>query len=330
VAFVFVAGCGPGLEFNTSQNMTPNEMLARSSHVFVGVLERQQLDSWPFFRVPGDTTGYWKILRRRVRVEGVLKGTETRRRVDIFEIFWTGGATGDWNYTPDGQRYLFLVQLENGRYHVVRDWWRSIFEVLSGRHDSLPLTDAEPFWERVALMMWWVKPGHSTSFGNLTHTDPGGALTTWRTIKILRGLLRHPSRAVRLNACEMLLHWGKAQDECWDEVDPQDRNRLNRFHNVIPPEDAWNRNRRFEQNAEKYWRQDVARLHRSRDQFAAIALDQLRLMTTVRDNRLRNRICALYSQTFPGDTDNGCPADKSRPATIVTEKGDIPLTGRWP
>lgn len=325
-----MTGCGPGLEFNTSQDMTPGEMLERSSHVFVGVLERQQFDSWPFFRVPGDTDGYWKVLRRRVRIDGVLRGVEPRRLVDVFEISWTGGTTGDWNYTDENRRYLFLVRVENGRYHVVRDWWRSIFEVRSGRHDTLPLTDAEPFWERAALMMWWIKPDHSPWFGDLRHTDPAGALTTWRTIKILRGLTRHPDRRVRLTACETLLHWGNAQDECWDQVQVSDRKYLNRSHNVIPPEDAFSRNRRFEQNAEKYWHQEVARFRRSRDHFATIELDQLRLLTTVRDDALRHRFCSLYQQTFPGDTDNGCPPDQPRPATIVTQKGDVPLAGGWP
>jgi hypothetical protein len=330
LAVLILTGCGPGLDFNNAPDMTPKEMLERSSHVFVGVIERQQYDNWPLIRVPGDEDGYWKVLRRRIRVEGVFRGVEPQKRIDIVEISWTGGATGDCNLTDSNRRYLFLVRVENGRYHVVRDWWRSIFEVRSGHHDSLPLTNADPFWERVALMMWWVKSDHSPAFGDLRHTDPGQALTTWRTIKILRGLVRHPAREVRLSACETLLHWGAAQDECWDQVDRKDRKYLNRFHNVIAPGDAWSQNRRFEQNAKKYWLQGLDRLRRSHDEFAATEKDQLRLMTTIRDEVLRRQFCTLYQQTFPTDTDHGCPAGHPRPATIVTENGDIPLVGDWP
>jgi hypothetical protein len=325
-----MTSCGPGLEFNTSQEMTPDEMLGRSSHVFIGVIERQQFDSWPFFRVPDDERGYWKVLRRRVYIEGVFKGDEPLKHVNVFEISWTGGTTGDWNFTEEGNRYLFLVRVENGRYHVVRDWWRSIFEIHSGRQERLPLTDAHPFWERVALMMWRVKPDHSNSFGNVMHTDPGSALSTWRLFKILRGLLHYPDRRIRLSACETLLHWGSAQDECWDSIDEGDRRHLNRFHNVIPPEDAWSRNRRFEQRPAKYWAEALSRMRRSRGELAEAEKDQLRLMTTIRDEQPRRRFCGLYQQTFPTDTDHGCPADQSRPATIVTDRGDVPLNVEWP
>ena len=79
------------------------------------------------------------MLRREVRVEMVLRGAEMRRVVDIYEIYWTGATSGNWSATRDGERDLFLVRVENGRYHVVRDWWRCMFPVTSGPHSRLPL-----------------------------------------------------------------------------------------------------------------------------------------------------------------------------------------------
>lgn len=184
-------------------------MLDRSTHVFLGVVEREQIEFRPFFRVPGDDSRYWKVLRRRVRVEAVLKGHEPRSPVDIYEIVCTGGVTGDWNWTAEGSRYLFLVHTESGRYRVVRDWWRSIFEVHSGFHTRLPMDNSKPFWERVALLMLWIQPDYSSQFAHATHKDPGGTLSRWRTVKILRGLLRHPDREVRMSACEGLAVRGK-------------------------------------------------------------------------------------------------------------------------
>lgn len=263
------------------------------------------------------------MLRRRIRVEAVLKGHEPGTQVDLYEAYWFGAATGDWNLTRTGARYLFLARMENDRYRLVRDWRRCVYEVNSGRHTRLPLDDSRPLWERVGLMTWWVQPDHDRAFGTLYHADPGNALSTWRTIKILRGLLRHPERRVRLSACETLFHWGDAQDECWDDLVAAERSLLNRRHNMIPPEAAFSRNRRFEGRVEENWA--WARSSRSPG-----ARDELRLFTTIRDDALRRRFCGLYQQDFPDDTEHGCPADQPRPATIVTEAGDVPLAGSWP
>jgi hypothetical protein len=45
---------------------------------------------------------------------------------------------------------------------------------------------------------------------------------------------------------------------------------------------------------------------------------------------MRAEFCKLYAREYPGDADNGCPADQPPPATIVTERGDVPLLGPWP
>jgi len=142
-ALLISTGCGPGLIFNSS-DMSPDDMMARATHVFIGVIQTQQYESWPFLHLspPGQdpaTAKCWKVLRRKVRVEMVLRGEETRELIDIYEFSGTCGAVGDWNSTRNGERALFLVRVENGRYHVVRDWWRSIFPVTSGPHSRLAL-----------------------------------------------------------------------------------------------------------------------------------------------------------------------------------------------
>src|SRR5215468_11454966 len=119
---------------------------------------------------------YWRVMRRRVHVELVVKGVEPRRLIDVYEIFWTGATNGNWNSTRDKERDLFLVRVENGRYHVVRDWWRSIFPIHSGSHPRLPLDETSPSWERVGLMSWWVRPDRAKAFKDIATNDPGGAL----------------------------------------------------------------------------------------------------------------------------------------------------------
>jgi hypothetical protein len=237
----------------------------------VGGIEKQDFESWPFFSVPGfpgmdlKERRYWRVLRRRVRVEIVVKGSEPRKLIDVYEIFWTGGATGDWNSTQEKERDLFLVRVENGRYHVVRDWWRSIFPIYSGSHTRLPLDETKPLWERVGLMTWWVQPDRSRAFENMSRNDPGGALGTWRRIKLLRGLLRHPDRRLRLCACKRLLFESMAQDECWDALTEEDRKQLIAdAPGWLTPDSISKDYRSFNQHAKDLW----DRLGDSQDQLA--------------------------------------------------------------
>ncbi|HEV1284887.1 MAG TPA: hypothetical protein VNU44_06235 [Bryobacteraceae bacterium] len=99
---LLLTGCGPGLVFNMSPEMTKDQMLARADHVFIGVIEKQEYENWLFLNVPGAKRGDWTILKRQVRVETLLRGQESRQSVTIYEFFGTGGASGDWNSTYEG------------------------------------------------------------------------------------------------------------------------------------------------------------------------------------------------------------------------------------
>ena len=323
-AFLGLSGCGPGLVFNSTQEMSNDEMLARASHVFVGVIQKQQIEWWPFFglKVPGDNptnAKYWKILRREVRIEMLLRGVESRKVVDVYEIFWTGSASGDWNFTRNGERDLFCVRVENGRYHVVRDWWRSILPITSGPHSRLPLDESHSLSERIALMNWWIEsPSDTVKIGHpyFQYSDFGGALSVWRTVKLTRGLLLHPSPAVRLAACRELVGMGGwGQDECREMLPDSDKAQLlasgsstyftDLSHQLQQRDPTW------------WWSHYVERENR-------------RLLTATKNRALRTETCRRYEREYPGDRDTGCPADQPPPATIVTEQGDVPLTGPWP
>jgi hypothetical protein len=205
--------------------MTPDQMLQRSELVFVGVVEGQHFDSWPFFRAPGtspESQNCWRPLRRRIRMETVLRGSYSGKEIEVYEIFGTCGATGNWNSTQDNERYLFLVRQENGRWHIVRDWWRSIFPVNPGYHARLPLDESRPFWERYALMSYWISAEQKGSDRMFRYADPGGKLGPWRKAKLLRGLLSHPQRLVRRAACWELGSLGQEQDECLSTLSVDD------------------------------------------------------------------------------------------------------------
>jgi uncharacterized protein YceK len=323
IMILCLSGCGH--VFVLSQTQSRDEMLSRASLVMVGVIESHHWESWPFFRVslPSDAREgkYWRVLRRRVRVETVLRGSESRKSIDVYEIFWTGGATGDWNATQDGERDVFLLRVEGGYYHVVQDWSRSIFTVTSGPHDRLPLDDSYPLWERIALMNWWIQRSDTAvRISNFLYNDPAGVLSLWRTVKLERGLLRHPSAGVRVPACrELLLLAGWGQDECWEMLTSEERNHLHDGGYFCCSESEviqW-RTDNQQQGASRLWQTYTDRESR-------------RLLTAMNNRQMRTEFCRLYDMEYPGDKDSGCPADLPPPATIVTEQGDIPLNGRWP
>lgn len=323
-AFLGLSGCGPGLVFNSTPQMSNEEMLARASHIFVGVIQKQQIEWWPFFRlhIPGDNptnAKYWKILRREVRIEMLLRGVESRKVVDVYEIYWTGGTTGDWNLTRNGERDLFLVRVENGRYHVVRDWWRSIVPITSGPHSRLPLDESHPLSERIALMNWWIESSDDTvriADPYFQYSNIDNALSVWRTVKLTRGLLRHPSPAVRLAACRELVGMGGwGQDECREMLPAGDKAQLlasgsSRYFTDL--------SRQLQQRDAAWWWSQYGQR------------ESRRLLTATKNRALRTEICRRYEREYPGDRDTGCPADQPPPATIVTEHGDVPLIGPWP
>ncbi len=306
-------------------NMTAEELMERSTHVFIGMIEKHEIPNRFLFRVAGEDPANWRVIGRKVKVEMVLRGIEPRKTIDVYEAFPTGGLTGDWNLTEDNRRYLFPVRLEKGRNHLTRDLWRSIFPVYSGRLDRLPLDASRSLWERFALLQWWVRPDRSPAFGDDRYTDPGRVFGRWRKAKVLRGLLRHPDRAVRLVACVDLMQIGQAQDECWDSLNSADRQSLNKFWNVVAPEESWKQNRVFETHALQWWDLTAGRPALPFDE-----IDELRLYTTINNPALRKEFCAKFQKRFPHDSENGCPADRPPPATIVTQDGDVPLVGDWP
>lgn len=293
-------------------------MLKRVDLVFVGVIQDQQFDWWPAFQgtmqfANPEEAKHWQVLRRRVRVETVLKGSEPRPALDIFEIFSVGAADGDWNLTDVGERHLFLVRRESRLYHVVRDWRRSVFRMGNGPHPRLPLDESHSFWERVALMEWWV-PRNDADARMGTPNDPGRALSQWRILKLERGLKRHPSQSVRLTACRLLLGEGWNQDECWDALSDSEKAHLSdRGYRCCSEAEIVTARRKIkERGAHWWWRNYPDRELR-------------RLITTASVQSVREEGCRLWKREYPDDHDNGCPPNRPLPATIVTEKGDVPL-----
>jgi len=113
-------------------------------------------------------------------------------------------------------------------------------------------------------------------------------------------------------------------------LNPSDRKKLNKFWNVMAPEDSWKQNRKFETYARQQWDQTVNMPTINRPVLTLDAINELRLFTTINNPTLRREFCAKFQKRFPQDSENGCPADRRPPATVVTQDGDIPIVGDWP
>ena len=318
-AVALLTGCaGPRLVFRSNREMSREEQLKRADLVFIGLIQRHHVESWPRFQFTHPEGDMWGVTRREVMIEHVLRGTESRRNIDVFEIEWTGGRNGEWNTTNNGSRYLFLVRRENGRYHVVGDYWRSIYPISSGRHGRLPLDESHSLWERIALMNWWLGP--DADVAGMNYHDPAEALSVWRVVKLERGLVRHPNSAVRVAACYALLQLPElGQDECWDGMTSREREELANYSISCSAttQIAVLRESRTYMNASQWWSR-----HRGQE--------WRRVVTAIDHRERREQFCRLWQRDYPDDHDNGCPADRPPPATIVTDKGDVPLIGAWP
>jgi hypothetical protein len=119
----------------------------------------------------------------------------------------------------------------------------------------------------------------------------------------LRGFLSYPDARLRVAACESLLIWGRSQDECYDQLEPESRIQRGTYWNGVSPADEWSRNRRWEK---EFAEQDWERLRASKND--RDTLDEMKLFTTVNNRGLRRKFCRLFELEFPNDRDNGCPA----------------------
>src|SRR5207302_3695140 len=134
-------------------------------------------------------------------------------------------------------------------------------------------------------------------------------------VKLLRGLTQHPNSKIRVKACRdlLLVQWG--QDECWDALTETERTHLTDGGYIRS--DVNRERQRIHERGLFWWRTYTDR-------------DERRMLTAVSERSLREQFCRLYIREYPGDRDHGCPADRPPPATIVTDRGDVPLVGGWP
>jgi hypothetical protein len=247
--------------------------------------------------------------------------------VDVYEIFAVfAAAQANTNITSNNGRYLFAVRRENGRWRVVQDLRKSIYQINSGYHKRVPLDESQNLWERFALMNYWMGGGQESTGLNrpFDRSDPGQKLGWWREAKLLRGLLRHPQPKIRSAACEALIGFsGWEQDECRD-VFPEFGRRSDRGTGRVKDD--------LETRNWFGWYLFTVDLPKSdpRRSIGNDDMDMLRFLTTINNPTLRREFCQKFLAKFTHDTDNGCDPRNPLPATIVTENGDVPLIGPWP
>ena len=157
--------------------------------------------------------------------------------------------------------------------------------------------------------------------GRLLH-----GFSRWRYVRILRGFLRHPEIRLRVAACEQLLDQRMALDECWEQFDFVERSA---FSNNAETYERLSERRWFLEQAENEWI-SALRQQEKGDRLWEIPYDKLQLLTTINDPALRRLFCKKFLGRFPHETEHGCPADRPPPASIVTDDGDVSLTGPWP
>lgn len=322
---LLLGGCGSPFVGDLSQQVSRSDMLERAEFAFVGTIQNQHIENPTTHRIilpekQQQLERFYRVVRYSVSVETLLRGS-LPQNIDVYEVFWFGGGSGDWNAVRPGDRCLFLVRSDRGRLRVVRDYWRSIFPTTGGPYQHVPLGDSDPFWERIALMnfdLWGPHDLARTTQVDFHYADPGHALTAWRRLKLLRGLLLHPSSAVRISACREILRQRSGEDGCWSLLSPAEKSLTSAHGSVCCTEQQFQQNRRdiMEKSAEWWW------------SIYGQDREGARALTSVNIPQRRAEICALWNKHYPHDPDSGCGPDGTLPETRVTQHGDLAVNGK--
>jgi hypothetical protein len=245
-----------------------------------------------------------------ITVENVIRGNIATTEPLTFYFYWPYllGTSGDVNSLREDWRYVFFLKRDQGVLRAVWDLMRSNIIVGSGRHNSLPLTEAHPLTERIAVML--LTQGDDVNperFSNgLLRSTPFAAyyLGRWHTAKLLRSLLQSPEHAVRVGACEELT-LSFLQSSCWADLPAMDGSDLRYHYGVITPQVShlWHRYHLAETRTAEEWWKAKGSWYRTE----AEHLDALKLLTTDDDRTIRERFCPFLAKRFPSElTDSGC------------------------
>jgi hypothetical protein len=240
-------------------------------------------------RVISAEVGSRRLLRARLAVENVLQGDAAEGPVDMY------------SYATDlapRERYVFFLTRDAGVLRTVWDHRQSAIAVGSGLHRNLPLP-GRPAAERVAAML--LTPGDGMNPGELARELPGSVafamshIGRWRTAKLLKQLSSAGAPGIRRSACEQLTEWYWGQDSCWDQLGSAGHGKGTAVSRA-----AEQQRRARTTDPDRWWKQMSAALP------PAALLDELRLLTTHKDPRIRDRFCRFLRAHYPGEKDCGC------------------------
>ena len=256
---------------------------------------------------------HWQRMEVKVAVESVIRGDVNDSIVTFYFNFFAFAVirSNGNNLYVDGRYVLFLMH-DRGVLRAVVDERQSSIAVPSGRHRDLPLTSNRPLAERIGALL--LTPGEGINPSSFSTGLLGAEhyarlhLGPWRTVKMLRALLASPYRAVRVGACEEITLSYPNQDACWNTIDVGDGSDFRWHFGIIPPMGSRRTHRlhlMYTQDANELWEDRTSQITRGWYTKAQL-LDELRLLTTDNDQRIRKRFCEFLSEKFPGETDSGC------------------------
>lgn len=283
----------PRLHLTWKNGMMMDDMIRDAPIILLGTVLRQE--------PVGAIRDGCRLVRVHSTVENVLKGHFASRAVEFYFYSPWLGASGDWNFLHDGNRYIQFLTLESGKFRAIRDYWRSSIRVYSGRHATTRGAATDNLQRRIATLL--LTPGddlegdefsvgllHSTSWGEVW-------LGKSETVDLIRSLLRHPNQSVRVGACEELTLRFRGFEGCWDTVDFGNGSLLRSRYGVIAPAMFRKSHRHWiskATDADVWWA--TAKQRYTSDEL----LDELKLMTMVDDAETRVRFCRLLNSRYSG------------------------------
>jgi len=146
------------------------------------------------------------LIRVRVSVENVLRGVPPSGTLDYYSFSPWCGFVGPVEVPHSGERNVFFLRKDSGRWRTIEDYWRSQVRVFSGRHPS-SLIENEPIGEAIARILLTPGDGYSSeglAVGVMQGTGIASMLVGDGVQPLLEPLLAHSDFSVRVASCAEL------------------------------------------------------------------------------------------------------------------------------
>lgn len=248
----------------------------------------------------------FRLTRVSAQVENVLAGKFAGDAV-VFYFFANELTEGGYHtvryWLQPGERWIVFLREEGGVLRTMSDLEELRMPVNGGIHTQLEIPHSDSVAERIAYILLTPGRGYNTRFfnaalpGNLKRMLGIGGLKY--TVMVLRDLLSHPDKNIRVSACLTLAEALPGQDRCLGELSDDSEDTIRTRASELLRKHA----------AEAHAIADELKNHPLMGRFSGQIddlPDEMELYTTHRNKEVRELACKILTNCFPTHHSSNC------------------------